>query len=313
MTSGRHLSVGRRVRALGIDLNVLDASGDARLPPVLFLHGWPTSSFLWRKVIAELSGSGRLVAPDLPGFGRSEMPAAFACTLDDQARVLGALVDALDLERVVLAVHDLGGPIGLLWAVRNPERVAGLVVLNTLFHRDGPARLFLSGTPLGLLALLRARASARLRFLLLVARTPGLRRLVFTRALVGEAMRMGTRDRSALSREDLSTYAGAFAGAAGRRALRRTFLGPRWEELAAVQEGIAGLAGRPAEVVVGTADLLLPGVEEDMRRLAAVLPGAVLRTVPGCGHFVPEDRPDAVVEAIRRVVDAASSRPTRTR
>ncbi|HSN89744.1 MAG TPA: alpha/beta fold hydrolase [Anaeromyxobacteraceae bacterium] len=304
MNSGVHVPPARRVRALGLDLHVVDVDGDAGSPPVVLVHGWPTSSFLWRKVIERLSGTGRLVAPDLPGFGRSEKPAAFSYGLEAQAGVLGSLVDALGLERGVLAAHDLGGPVGLLWAVRNPGRVVGLVVLNTLFHRDGPARLFLSGSPVGPLGVLRARAGARLRLLLLAARTPGLRRLVFGRALVAEAMRMGTRDRSALSREDLSVYAGSFAGAAGRTALRRTFLGPRWEEIAAVEEGIGALAC-PAEVVVGTADVLLPGVEEDMRRLAAALPRADLRLVPGCGHFVPEDRPDAVAEAIRRVARAA--------
>jgi len=301
MTSGMALPASRRVRAGGIDLHVVDVDGDARLPPVVLVHGWPTSSLLWRKVVPSLAGTARLVAPDLPGFGRSEKPAGFSYRLESQAQVLGALLDALALERVVLVVHDLGGPIGLLWAVRNPRRVAGLVVLNTLFHPDGPARLFLSGSPMGPLALLRAQGGRRLKLLLAAARTPGISHLVFTRALVKEAMRMGTRDRSAISREDLSAYGEAFAGASGRRALRRTFLDPRWQEIAAVERGIGGLSC-PAEVVVGAADVLLPGVEEDMRRLAMALPGAELRIVPGCGHFVPEDRPDVVVEAIRGVL-----------
>ena len=95
--------------------------------PVLFVHGWPTFSHLWRHQFSALDERFQLYAPDLPGFGDSDKPADISYSLSFYADILTGFLDALGIEQVTLVCHDLGGPISLLWAVRHPERLARLV------------------------------------------------------------------------------------------------------------------------------------------------------------------------------------------
>ena len=102
-------------------------------PPVVFVHGEPTWSFLWRKVIPPVRDAGyRVLAPDLPGFGRSDKPTDIGWyTYDRHSDSFVALLDDLDLRDATIVVHDWGGPIGLCAAVERPERIARMVVLDT--------------------------------------------------------------------------------------------------------------------------------------------------------------------------------------
>jgi haloalkane dehalogenase len=99
----------------------------------VFLHGEPTWSYLWRKVIPPVRDAGfRCIAPDLPGFGRSDKPIDIGWySYDAHVAAAGALVEQLGLRDITFVVHDWGGPVGLRLAVDHPERVAGLVILDT--------------------------------------------------------------------------------------------------------------------------------------------------------------------------------------
>ncbi|MDW5593848.1 haloalkane dehalogenase [Conexibacter stalactiti] len=97
--------------------------------PFVFLHGNPTSSFLWRKVFANLNGEGRLLAVDLIGFGDSGKP-AIDYDLADHERYLDAWFDALDLRDVTLVLQDYGAAFGVSWARRNPDRVKAVALLE---------------------------------------------------------------------------------------------------------------------------------------------------------------------------------------
>ncbi len=102
--------------------------------PVVFVHGEPTWSYLWRKVIPPVRDAGfRCIAPDLAGFGRSDKPTDLGWySYDRHCEVLGALlVDELDLRDATLVVHDWGGPVGLRVAVEHPDRFERLVVMDT--------------------------------------------------------------------------------------------------------------------------------------------------------------------------------------
>jgi haloalkane dehalogenase len=101
--------------------------------PVVFWHGEPTWSFLWRKVIPPVRDAGfRCIAPDLPGFGRSDKPMDFDWyTYDKHVEMMAPLLEELDLRDATFVVHDWGGPIGLRVAVEHPDRVARLVILDT--------------------------------------------------------------------------------------------------------------------------------------------------------------------------------------
>ncbi|MCX4750201.1 haloalkane dehalogenase [Kitasatospora sp. NBC_01287] len=98
--------------------------------PIVFLHGNPTSSYLWRDVLPAV-GTGRLLAPDLIGMGESGKP-AIDYTFADHARYLDAWFDALDLREVVLVGHDWGGALAFDWAARHPDQVRGIAFTETI-------------------------------------------------------------------------------------------------------------------------------------------------------------------------------------
>lgn len=103
----------------------------------LFLHGNPDSSDVWEDILPVLAPHGRCIAPDLPGFGRSDAPDDFDCSLEGMAAFVDRLVTALDVEGPLnLVVHDIGGPYGLAWAVSHPHKVRSLAIMNTVFFPD---------------------------------------------------------------------------------------------------------------------------------------------------------------------------------
>src|SRR5262245_33575446 len=107
--------------------------------PILLLHGEPDWSYLYRKMIPRLAGSHRVIAPDYLGFGRSDKPTDVGWyTYDRHTGSIRALVEQLGIERATIVVQDWGGPIGLRVAAELPDRVAGLVVLNTGLFVPGP-------------------------------------------------------------------------------------------------------------------------------------------------------------------------------
>jgi haloalkane dehalogenase len=113
----------------GLRLAHLD-EGDG--PPVIFLHGEPTWSFLWRRVIPSVRDAGfRCLAPDLAGFGRSDKPVDMDWySYDRHVSMTGTLLEDLDLREATVVVHDWGGPIGLRLAVDHPRRIDRLVIMD---------------------------------------------------------------------------------------------------------------------------------------------------------------------------------------
>lgn len=102
---------------------------------IVFLHGNPTSSYLWRDVIGELRGVGRLIAPDLIGMGDSEKlpnPGPETYTFENHSKYLYGLLDELlgPSEKIILVIHDWGSALGFNWAHRNPDRVLGITYME---------------------------------------------------------------------------------------------------------------------------------------------------------------------------------------
>jgi haloalkane dehalogenase len=119
----------RRLTVLDSDIAYVDV-GDG--DPVVLLHGNPTSSYLWRNVIPHLRRSGRCLAPDLIGMGRSGKASGGRYRLADHVRYLDAWFAALDLRRVTLVVHDWGSALGFHWARRHTARVRALVYMESI-------------------------------------------------------------------------------------------------------------------------------------------------------------------------------------
>jgi len=120
----------RRIRVLDTEMAYVDTgSGD----PVVFLHGNPTSSYLWRNVIPHVEAAGRCLAPDLVGMGDSGTAPGGSYRFADHARYLDAWFDALALTRnVTLVMHDWGSALGFHWAHRHPARVRGLAYMEAI-------------------------------------------------------------------------------------------------------------------------------------------------------------------------------------
>jgi haloalkane dehalogenase len=103
--------------------------------PIVFLHGNPTSSYLWRNVMPHLEGMGRLIAPDLVGMGDSDKlddsgPGRY--TFIEHAEYLYALFDKLDLNNVTLVIHDWGSALGFNWAALNPEKIKSIIYMEAI-------------------------------------------------------------------------------------------------------------------------------------------------------------------------------------
>jgi haloalkane dehalogenase len=114
----------------GLRLAYLD---EGEGPPVVFFHGEPTWSFLWRKVIPAVRDAGyRCIAPDYAGFGRSDKPLDLGFyTYDRHVELMAALLEELDVRGATAVVHDWGGPIGLRLAVEHPDRFARIAIMET--------------------------------------------------------------------------------------------------------------------------------------------------------------------------------------
>ena len=114
-------------------------AGPAEAPVLLLLHGFPTSSHMFRNLIPALADRYRLIAPDYPGYGQSDMPdrASFSYTFDRFAKLVDGLLDQLNVRRFAMYVMDYGAPVGWQLALRHPDRVTGLIVQNGNAYEEG--------------------------------------------------------------------------------------------------------------------------------------------------------------------------------
>jgi haloalkane dehalogenase len=247
--------------------------------PVLCLHGEPTWSFLYRKMIPALAGAGRVVAPDYFGFGRSDKPTDVAWyTFDRHYGSILRLVEQLDLRGLTVVGQDWGGPIGLRLAVEQPERVGRLVIMNTGVDGGRPP----SETWLRFRDLVRAAGNDF---------QPG--RLI---------RRSATRG---LGEEVVAAYDAPFPvpeSKAGVLAFPEQVSTepehPNTAPLNAIREALRAWE-KPALVLFGDSDpIFRPQVAE---AIAQLIPGALpAETIPNAGHFVQED---AGEEAAARIVE----------
>jgi haloalkane dehalogenase len=258
----------------GLRMHYLDeGEGD----PVLCLHGEPTWSFLYRKMIPGLVAVARVVAPDYFGFGRSDKPTETNWyTFERHCGSIRQLVEELDLRRVTLVVQDWGGPIGLRLAVEQPERVERLVILNTGVGGGRPP------------------SEAWLRF----------REVV--RAAGGEFQPGRLIRRSAvrgLADEVVAAYDAPFPTAeskAGALAFPEQVPTepehPNTPPLLAIREALRSWE-KPALVLFGDSDpIFRPEVADAIARW---IPGALpAELVEGAGHFVQEDAGEEVAARI---------------
>jgi pimeloyl-ACP methyl ester carboxylesterase len=122
----------------GINLFYREA-GNPTAPTLLLLHGFPTSSHMFRNLIPRLAENYHVVAPDLPGFGFSDSPprSEFKYTFENLARVIGAFTEKLGLKRFAIYIFDYGAPVGLRLALAHPERISAIISQNGNAYEEG--------------------------------------------------------------------------------------------------------------------------------------------------------------------------------
>jgi haloalkane dehalogenase len=276
----RHKSAGRFFDVSGLRSFVREeGEGD----PVVCLHGVPSSSFLWRKVLRELSRRGlRGVAFDLPGLGLADRPSDHDYTWTGLGGFARAAVDALGLERFHLVVHDVGGPVGFEVAAAAPERVRSLTVLNTVVEVDGFRRPW--------------------------SMEPFARRGVgeaYLATMVKPAFRMlfrlqGVKDKSAVPNEEVDAYVDLLKREDGGKAFLRIMRGfERTREKQDLYVSTLSEVPYPVQVVWGADDpaLSLEHHGEAARRAAGL---DRIHSVPA-KHFLQEDQAPAVAERVAEI------------
>src|SRR5271155_1943993 len=130
-----------KIEADGVEV-FYRAAGDPNAPVVLLLHGFPTSSFMFRDLIPQLADNYRVIAPDLPGFGFTVVPAErnYTYSFDALARTIEAFTDALGLSRYAIYIFDYGAPTGLRLAMKHPERITAIITQNGNAYEEGFSR-----------------------------------------------------------------------------------------------------------------------------------------------------------------------------
>ena len=128
----------RTIEVDGVHIFYREA-GDSKTPTLVLLHGFPTSSHMFRDLMPQLSGRYHLVAPDLPGFGFSDSPdrSQFKYTFEHLAEVIDRFTQAVSLQRYALYIFDYGAPVGLRLALRHPESVTAIVSQNGNAYQEG--------------------------------------------------------------------------------------------------------------------------------------------------------------------------------
>lgn len=265
-------------RFIDIDGHRIHYVDEGAGPVLLFLHGNPTWSFDYRKVIDALRTEFRCIAVDYPGFGLSAAAPGYRYLPAEHAEVIGGFVDALDLRGVTLVAHDWGGPIGLAVAQRRPERFDRLVLTNTWAW---PVESLLVQTMSHVMGSPIGRLLIRQLNLFVNAMIP-----------IGHRLTKPTDDEMNHYRNALGNPARREASAVFPREITasREFLGE-------VEAGLPGISGLPALIVWGDADFAFG--DDELRRWQQILTDHRTVIVDGAGHFVPSDAPEQFAAAIR--------------
>jgi pimeloyl-ACP methyl ester carboxylesterase len=255
---------------------------------VLLLHGCPFSSFIWRRVMPQLAGDFRCLAPDLLGLGDTETAPDADWSLSAQAAMVVGLLDRLGVERTHVVGHDHGGALAQLLAAEHPDRIGRLVLANAEAYDNWPSRderPFVRLTQLPLIGDAVMWAWARRRLF----------RLTLSAA-------KAVRDRRALSDELLDGYIAANFADRHRRAKTKRFLAGQLDpdHNRTTLELLDGLRlfDHPTLLIWATED---PHFGPQWgERLLRDIPGATrLERLPGTGHLLMEERPDTVAALIR--------------
>jgi pimeloyl-ACP methyl ester carboxylesterase len=275
--------------ATGVRAHVAEA-GPRDATPVLCLHGWPQHWLIWRRLIAALGDEARLICPDMRGFGWSGQPADDDFRKRRLAEDALAILDALGIDRAHVIGHDWGGWTGYLLAIDAPERVRSLLALGIPHPWQPPVRV--------------ARNLWRLAYQLPVVAPLAGPRVMRSEWFTVRVLRGGWGDMATWDDGAADSYAAALSDPAQARAASRVYRSFQLQEAGPGMAG--GFAGKrlavPTRLLYGRRDPLGTALAKGIERHGD---DASLELLEGCGHFVPEERPQVVAERARSLFAAA--------
>jgi len=275
LRAGTYPFQSRYEKISGADLHYID-EGDG--PPLFMLHGNPSWSYVYRRLVKGLRAEFRCIAMDLAGFGLSGAPEGFRYTPQEHVGLVAGLLERLDIRNATLIAHDWGGPIGLAAMLETTGRITRLCLGNTWawrvngdFHFEWFSKLM--GGPAG-------------RF--------GTNQFaMFINLVMPVAMK-----RRKLSREEMKAYRAPFANGKPRTPMhvfpKHITASGNW--LYNLPEKLAVFEG-PAHFIWPESDIAFRNKE--LERWKALLPQASHTLLPSCGHYLWEDAPGECIEAVR--------------
>ena len=272
------------IEVLGSKMHYVD-TGPKHAPPVLFLHGNPTSSYLWRNIIPHVAKHARCIAPDLVGFGKSDQP-DLPYRFEDHVRYLDGFVEKMRLDSVTLVIHDWGSALGLHWARRNAARVKGIAMMEFI----SPVTSW-NDWPEGIRPLFQA------------FRTPGAgEELVLDQNVFIEKVLPGAVARG-LTEAEMAHYRAPFATRESRKPMLSfprdlPIEGQPSDVVATAQAYMDWLRGSPVPKLLfwGTPGILV--TPDDARRYERTLPNLESVDIGAGLHYLQEDAPDLIGERI---------------
>ena len=255
--------------------------------PVVMLHGDPTWGYLYRNFIPPLAARARCIVPDLMGMGKSGVPPEpYPYRLRHHIAHLEMLLLALDVRNMTLVLHDWGGPVGLGFAVRHPERIHRLVLMNTWAFAAWP------GGPLP-------------RLLNIIRSDRGERFVLEKHGYLEPALLGTTFYPEHLTPTVLRAYHAPFPTPASRLALLcwsrdipLTAADPSYGDMQHIEHGLVQFNNRPVLLVWGMQDPVLPPAV--LRQWQCLYPQAHTVKIANASHFLQEDTPEQVVSCITR-------------
>ena len=269
-------AVRREVRVDGAKIVYAEAGAGE---PFVLLHGYPESRLHWRHQFEALAERHRVIAPDWLGWGESDRPLDLSFRYDDEIERICRFLDAVGAPRPALAAHDYGAHLAVGLVARHPERVTRLCLLNSRAHRTFPTPSWLLFGTIGAMA--RAPLARAL-----LERSP---LVAVHRLLMSGYVRRGCFDEAMLDR-----YLGWMATPQGRRWYVRFFQDYVLAEHPVV-EGMKRFTA-PVTIVWGDRDPYCP--PRIAEELATIFPRATLHWLRGADHFVAEERPAEVLQAL---------------
>lgn len=238
--------------------------------PIVLIHGFPTSSHLWRDVVPLLPDGRRVVVLDLLGYGRSDRPQNHDLSLKGHAERVVALLDALRISYAAIVGHDMGGGIAQYLAVRHPTRVERLCLIDSVGFDEWPTR-----------QIRMAKATLPLTRHLPTTWILSALRSEMERGYPGEAR--GARS--------IDIYIRPFCSPEGRDVLVGHLEALDPAETVALAPRLAEIMA-PTAVITGAHDPFLPPTVA--KQLHEAIPGSTLDIIPDVRHFIPEEAPEAI-------------------